>query len=84
MAVRVDAITARGGTNIDDALQCALRAEAPPAAGVAQVLPIVVFLTDGQPTLGETDRARLLTRARASNQAHARVFVFGVGDDLDA
>ncbi len=81
---RIDTIEARGGTNIEDALQRALSAKvtATEVAGV-QVLPIVVFLTDGEPTVGETNATRLLAKARSANATRARVFVFGVGDSLD-
>lgn len=79
---KVDEIQARGGTNIEDALARALAARALSAAPAA-ALPIVVFLTDGAPTVGQTDRDKLLAAAHDRNRDQARVFVFGVGNDVD-
>ncbi len=81
---KIDNLQARGGTNIDDALRRALSAHADAnGTTAAGMLPIVVFLTDGEPTVGQTDRDKLLAAARDLNQAKARLFVFGVGDTLD-
>jgi Ca-activated chloride channel family protein len=74
----IDKIEARGGTNIEDALSSAFRTA--PAAGT---LPIVVFLTDGLPTVGTTDVDQLLALAAGKNEQKARVFVFGVGSDVN-
>ena len=71
-------LEARGGTNIHDALTQALAA--PTADGR---VPIVVFLTDGMPTVGVTDDKGLLGACRKANAAGARVFVFGVGHDVN-
>src|SRR5690606_13681684 len=80
---RIAAVEARGGTNIDEALAVALaaRADTTAAAGTQDV-PIVVFLTDGLPTVGETDAETLLKTVAERNTASARVFVFGVGSDV--
>jgi len=40
-------------------------------------------LTDGRPTIGERDADRILARVKSLNAARDRMFVFGVGDDLD-
>ncbi|MEZ5965266.1 MAG: VIT and VWA domain-containing protein [Planctomycetota bacterium] len=80
---KVDDIQARGGTNIEDALATALAGQASPTTVPAHALPIVVFLTDGAPTVGQTDRDKLVAAARAHNDGKARVFVFGVGNDVD-
>jgi Ca-activated chloride channel family protein len=73
----IDALQAVGGTNIEGALDAALRAQA------SGRLPLVVFITDGRPTVGERDTEMLLKRAMAANVAKARIFTFGVGHDLD-
>ena len=74
----VDGMEAIGGTNADEALTLALRSNAAPAdAGRPRV---VIFLTDGKPTIGETDEDRLVQKARKPG---VRVFTFGIGDDLD-
>lgn len=71
-------VTARGGTNIHDALLEALRQK--PTEGY---LPIVLFLTDGLPTVGQTSEAAITRLATASNPHHRRVFSFGVGVDVN-
>src|SRR5881392_2392534 len=66
-----------GGTNIAGALTEAL-AE-PPRDGA---LGVVVFLTDGLPTVGETDPERLADQAERS-RGPFRVFAFGIGYDVN-
>jgi Ca-activated chloride channel family protein len=44
----------------------------------------IVFLTDGQPTIGETNVERILKNASERNTANTRIFTFGVGDDVNA
>jgi Ca-activated chloride channel family protein len=69
---------AAGGTAIDPALSLALRTRVPSGD-----LPrMVVFLTDGMPTIGETDPARIVNGVR-STAGNARIFVFGVGNDVN-
>jgi Ca-activated chloride channel family protein len=81
---KVDALEARGGTNIDGALRVALAAKAPAVAPGVTTIPIVVFLTDGQPTVGTTDVDQLLAQAAQCNAQRARIFVFGVGNDVNS
>jgi Ca-activated chloride channel family protein len=77
---RVERITAAGGTNIDGALAAALRGVGMSANGEADGrVPIVVFLTDGEPTVGETLPDKILAAVRGANAGKARVFVLGVG-----
>ena len=73
----VDRLTATGGTNISGALDEVLRT--PAGAGR---LHIVIFITDGQPTVGETNPDRIGARVEAARAA-ARIFTFGVGYDLN-
>jgi Ca-activated chloride channel family protein len=70
-------LNADKGTNLLGALEAALGQV--PADGPTDV----VFLTDGLPTVGERDPARILERARASNEGRARLFTFGVGHDVN-
>ena len=44
----------------------------------------VVFFTDGQPTIGETNPDKILKNVAAKNTANTRIFTFGVGDDVNA
>lgn len=75
----VDAIQARGGTNLHDALVEALRSPLPDGH-----LGMVLFLTDGQPTTGVTAEPDIRRAARQRNAAGRRVFTFGVGLDVNA
>ncbi len=75
----IDGITATGGTNIYDALKTAL--EQKPIEGY---LPIVLFLTDGLPTVGNTSEIGIRELATKTNPYKRRVFTFGVGFDVNA
>jgi Ca-activated chloride channel family protein len=78
----VEALTAQGGTNIADALREALHQF--PAEEQTSVLQAVVFLTDGLPTVGETDPQRILDAVQELNQnRRVRIFSFGVGYDVN-
>lgn len=75
----VQALEPIGGTNAEEALTLALRSNA-----AASPRPkVVIFITDGKPTIGETDDERLVKRVREANAQHLRIFTFGVGDDLN-
>lgn len=71
-------IQARGGTNIHDALTEALHPR--PATGA---LPIVLFLTDGLPTVGQTSEVAIRELASRGNPYNRRIFTFGVGADVN-
>jgi Ca-activated chloride channel family protein len=75
----IEGITATGGTNIYEALEAALRQE--PTEGT---LPIVLFLTDGLPTVGQTAEKAIRELVVKANPHHRRVFTFGVGFDVNA
>jgi Ca-activated chloride channel family protein len=74
----VDAIAAGGGTNIDGALRTGLRMLNDPARP-----NYVVFLTDGEPTVGERSEPKIISNAAQENHVHARLFAFGVGFDVN-
>jgi Ca-activated chloride channel family protein len=44
---------------------------------------MIIFLTDGLPTVGVKNTDKILEMARRSNQDRARIFVFGVGYDVN-
>jgi len=74
----IDDLEASGGTNIHGALLASLgmlkgddRAE------------MVVFLTDGKPTIGERDVEKILADVERVNEADSRLFVFGVGNEVN-
>ena len=73
----IRSLQAEGGTNIAGAL-----AEAFTASPAEQSLGVVVFLTDGQASTGETDPERIVERAE-QGRGRFRVFAFGVGDDVN-
>jgi Ca-activated chloride channel family protein len=74
----VDEIEDAGGTNINDALLQALRMIEP-----GERPNYVLFLTDGLPTVGVTRIADILKNIRKQNEQKTRVFVFGVGYDVN-
>ena len=74
----IDGIEGRGMTNINDALYTAL-AETPDPNRPR----IIVFLTDGCPTAGVTNPARILENVAKANRNLSRIFVFGVGYDVN-
>ena len=71
-------IAARGGTNIHDALLEALRQKP-----MGEMLPIVLFLTDGLPTVGQTSEIAIRNVAMKANPYERRIFTFGVGVDVN-
>jgi Ca-activated chloride channel family protein len=71
-------LTATGGTDIDAVLSTAF-----PLFEPTDRPRFLVFLTDGEATAGETDPVAIAANARTSNTAGARVFVFGVGYDVN-
>ncbi|MEQ1857033.1 MAG: VIT domain-containing protein, partial [Longimicrobiales bacterium] len=73
----VDGLVADGGTNIAGALEEAFRLES--ARGR---LPVVLFMTDGLPSVGEESPERLADMAER-RAGRARVFAFGVGHDVN-
>ncbi len=75
---RVERVKARGGTALHDALGFAL--EHIPGKGR---LGMVLLLTDGLPTIGNTDVPSILSMVEEENAKKMRFFVFGVGDDLN-
>ncbi|HSU96756.1 MAG TPA: VWA domain-containing protein, partial [Gemmatimonadaceae bacterium] len=73
-------LSAQGSTNISGALSEALRHGDDQHA---ERLQVVLFLTDGQPTIGETSADAIAAEA-AQLRGSARVFTFGLGGDVNA
>jgi Ca-activated chloride channel family protein len=73
----LDNITASGSTDINLALLDAL--------GMADSTrpTYLIFLTDGQPTIGETDRQKIIENFNQAAPHSIRLFTFGVGYDVD-
>lgn len=74
----IDDLQAIGGTNIEEAFELAFR-----SYNNSSRPHFVVFLTDGKPTIGETDEGRLLKRIINLNKNNSRIFTFGIGDDIN-
>lgn len=75
----IAALTPNGGTNIHDAMIEALRPEV-----ANNAMPMILFLTDGLPTVGERRETRIREALAAANTKKRRVFSFGVGLDVNA
>jgi Ca-activated chloride channel family protein len=71
-----DKLRATGGTAIDEALKQALAMRTDDQGRSFTI----VFFTDGQPTIGETDCDKILKNVMAKNSANTRIFTFGVGE----
>ena len=75
---RVTQLDASGGTDINTALQAGadmLRPDGRPT--------YVVFLTDGLPTVGDTNVDNILNNAKGSFKQAVKLFAFGVGHDVN-
>lgn len=75
-----DDLRGNGGTNINDALLTALDAA---SDGETDRPYLIVFLTDGQPTIGVTDPDEILKHVAGRNAGRVRLYVFGVGYDVN-
>ena len=79
----VNDISAAGGTSLNDAL-----VEACKVAKSSEGPAMVLFFTDGRPTVGEQNSTEIIKNVAEANhkdgKPRARLFDFGVGDDVDA
>ena len=75
----VDALESGGSTNINDALLTALDMFEPDTGRV----PIIVFLTDGDPTAGVTSPYVIRENVKTANEAEVSIFTiaFGIEDE---
>lgn len=74
----IDSLRAGGGTNLHAALAEALRPSPPEG-----MLPLVLFLTDGLPTAGQTSEVAIRDVALKANPHQRRIFTVGVGVDVN-
>ena len=77
----VEGLRAEGSTDIAAALLEALKLRRGGNTGRAFQ---VVFMTDGLPTVGLTSPSEILDEVRNQAGREARIFTFGVGDDVDS
>jgi Ca-activated chloride channel family protein len=81
----IDALKPIGGTAINEALQKALKLR----PLTAERPFVVIFLTDGQPTVGETNEDKIVASVAPSGGsgdsagAATRIFCFGIGTDVN-
>jgi len=75
----IEKLDATGGTNINDALLEALKQ----VSLATNPLNMIIFLTDGQPTFGVTAEQEIIKNVKSANEVGARLFVFGVGYDVN-
>ncbi len=71
-------LTATGGTNINDALKASLR-----QFDSNDRPKLLVFMTDGLPTVGESDVEKIIKNAKEIKVDGLRLFTFGVGYDVN-
>ncbi len=76
----VEDLQARGGTDIYEALKTALEL----LDEESNRPKILVFLTDGRPTVGLTEYTDILQKVHKQNVQRNRIFIFGVGYDVNA
>jgi Ca-activated chloride channel family protein len=90
-------LKAIGGTAIDDALRKALAFQSRRSQGedASSSLPshselgagtrpyVIIFLTDGQPTIGVTAEDQILANLNKESDGHTRIFCFGIGTDVN-
>jgi len=67
-----------GGTNINDALKAALK-----QFDSSDRPKMLVFLTDGRPTVGEANIDKIIKNSREIKVDGLRMFTFGVGYDVN-
>lgn len=72
-------VAAGGGTNIEGALQEALR-----QAGDNTQPTYMLFLTDGKPTVGQRNIQKIAEMVRANNDKKVRLISFGVGEEVNS
>jgi Ca-activated chloride channel family protein len=75
----VEGLYAGGGTNIEGALRSALS-----QLKDSSRPNFVIFLTDGLPTVGETNEGKIVNTAKEYNSVRARIISFGVGYDVNS
>lgn len=74
----VKKLTPTGGTNINDALRAALK-----QFDSSDRPKLLVFMTDGLPTVGETNVEKIINNAKGIKVDGLRLFTFGVGYDVN-
>ena len=91
----VERLRPMGATAIDDALSHALRLQADIGTGEQQASKgravagrgqrpfVIMFLTDGRPTIGLTEEDQIVSNVKKKADGHTRIFCFGIGTDVN-
>ena len=74
----VNALKPTGGTNINDSLLAAIR-----QFSASERPRLIVFMTDGLPTVSETNPQRIIENVARARVPGVRLFTFGVGYDVN-
>ena len=69
-----------GGTNIEEALETSLKVN---SSGNSDRPAIIIFITDGKPTIGTTDENLLVKKVQQANSSNTRIFTFGIGNAIN-
>ncbi|XP_029351077.1 inter-alpha-trypsin inhibitor heavy chain H5 isoform X2 [Echeneis naucrates] len=75
-----------GGTNINDAIQTGsslLRRYLSGPDASPNSVSLIIFLTDGRPTVGEVQSVAILGNTRSAVEEQFCVFTIGIGNDVD-
>ncbi|XP_075408523.1 inter-alpha-trypsin inhibitor heavy chain H5 [Tenrec ecaudatus] len=75
-----------GGTDINAALQRGISLLNNYAAHndiEDRSVPLIIFLTDGKPTVGETHTHKILNNTKEAAQGQVCIFTIGIGNDVD-
>jgi len=75
----IEGLQSIGGTNIEEALTLALKN----ADSASSRRHIILFMTDGKPTIGSTEQDALLEIVKKANTNDIRIFTLGIGDNLN-
>ena len=79
-AAFVKALKPTGGTNINQSLLASLRQFSDADRDRPKIL---VFMTDGLPTVDETNVTKIIDNVKKAGKAGVRLFTFGVGYDVN-
>lgn len=71
-------LEAIGGTNMEEAFELACKEKDNPSRP-----HMIVFITDGKPTIGETTQTGLMKKISKNTPKNTRIFTFGIGEDIN-
>jgi Ca-activated chloride channel family protein len=74
----VNRLRPTGGTNINDSIIASLK-----QFDKSERPKMLVFMTDGLPTVGETNAEKIVSNIRAAKNVDVRIFPFGFGYDVN-